>query len=184
MADAQSIPGLVEVHDDVALTGAFAMTVPTEQDLIGFVVHEARLIDQHRFEEWLDLFADDGHYWMPLEWGQTDPRLATSLMYEDKLLLQIRIERLKGNRTFSQKPKSRCHHVLQVPQVDRRDDAANEYVTWTPMHYVETRLDEQDLYAAWVTHTLTVIDGRLKIKLKRVDLVNCDAAFRSIQLFM
>ena len=48
----------------------------------------------------------------------------------------------------------------------------------------ETRLDEQDLYAAWVTHTLTVSDGKLKIKLKRVDLVNCDAALRSIQLFM
>ena len=121
---------------------------------------------------------------MPLEWGQTDPRLATSLMYEDKLLLRIRVERLKGNRTFSQKPKSRCHHVLQVPQIDKRDEAANEYVTWTPMHYVETRLDEQDLYAAWATHTLTMVDGKLKIKLKRVDLVNCDAALRSIQLFM
>jgi 3-phenylpropionate/cinnamic acid dioxygenase small subunit len=160
------------------------MNAPTDQDLIGFVVHEARLIDQHRFEEWLALFADDGHYWMPLEWGQTDPRLATSLMYEDKLLLQIRIERLKGNRTFSQKPKSRCHHVLQVPQIDKRDEAANEYVTWTPMHYVETRLDEQDLYAAWATHTLALVDGKIKIKLKRVDLVNCDAALRSIQLFM
>ena len=57
MADAQSIPGLVEVHDDVALTGSLAMTVPTEQDLIGFVVHEARLIDGERalpvFDEWL-----------------------------------------------------------------------------------------------------------------------------------
>jgi 3-phenylpropionate/cinnamic acid dioxygenase small subunit len=165
------------------VTGA-VMGAPTDQDLIGFVFHEARLLDQHRFEEWLDLFADDGRYWMPLEWGQTDPRLANSLMYEDKLLLQIRIERLKGNRTFSQKPKSRCHHVLQVPQIDRRDEPGNEYVTWTPMHYVETRLDEHDLYAAWATHTLTVIDGELKIKLKRVDLVNCDAAFRSIQLFM
>jgi 3-phenylpropionate/cinnamic acid dioxygenase small subunit len=160
------------------------MTAPTDQDLIGFVMHEARLIDQHRFEEWLDLFADDGYYWMPLEWGQTDPRLATSLMYEDKLLLRIRVERLKGNRTFSQKPKSRCHHVLQIPQIERRDEAANEYVTWTPMHYVETRLDEQDLYAAWATHTLGMVDGKLKIKLKRVDLVNCDAALRSIQLFM
>ena len=70
-------------------------------------------------------------------------------------LLRIRVERLKGNRTFSQKPKSRCHHVLQMPQIERRDEAANEYVTWTPMHYVETRLDEQDLYAAWATHTLT-----------------------------
>ena len=121
---------------------------------------------------------------MPLEWGQTDPRLSTSLMYEDKLLLRIRVERLKSNRTFSQKPKSRCHHVLQMPQIDKRDAAANEYVTWTPMHYVETRLDEQDLYASWATHTLTMVNGTLKIKLKRVDLVNCDAALRSIQLFM
>ena len=55
---------------------------------------------------------------MPLEWNQTDPRLTCSLMYEDKLLLSIRVERLKGARTFSQKPKSRCHHVLQTPQVD------------------------------------------------------------------
>ena len=162
----------------------FLVSAPTDQELAAFVVHEARLIDQHRFEEWLDLFADDGYYWMPLEWGQTDPRLTTSLMYEDKLLLRIRIERLKGNRTFSQKPKSRCHHVLQTPQVDRRDEAANEYVTWTPMHYVETRLDEQDLYAAWATHTLAMVGGKLKIKLKRVDLVNCDAALHSIQLFM
>ena len=78
-------------------------------------------------------------------------------MYEDKLLLQIRVERLKGNRTFSQKPKSRCHHVLQTPQIDSRDDAKGEYVTWTPMHYVETRHDEQQLYAAWATHTLAMV---------------------------
>jgi len=38
------------------------MTAPTEQELINFVLREARLIDQHRFEEWLELFADDGYY--------------------------------------------------------------------------------------------------------------------------
>jgi len=162
------------------LTGSF----PSDQDLIDFVYREARLIDQHRFDEWLELFADDGIYWMPLEWGQTDARLTASLMYEDKLLLGIRVERLRGNRTFSQKPKSRCHHLIQQPQIESRDDKANQYVTWTPMHYVETRLDEQTLYAAWATHTLSVEDGRLRIKLKRVDLVNCDAAFGNIQLFM
>ena len=160
------------------------MAAPTDQNLIGFVVHEARLIDQHRFEEWLDLFADDGYYWMPLEWGQTDPRLSTSLMYEDKLLLKVRVERLESTRTFSQKPQSRCHHLLQVPRIERRDEAANLYVTWTPLHYVETRGDEQILLAAWATHHLAIIDGGLKIKLKRVDLVNCDAAFGSIQLFV
>src|SRR5438876_1979490 len=127
MADAQPVPGLVKIHDDVdvmsgsmnALPGA-----PTDQQLIDFIIRETRLIDQHRFEEWLELFADDGFYWMPIEWGQTDPRLTTSLMYEDKMLLRIRVERLKGNRTFSQKPKSRCHHLLQTPQIDQRDDAA------------------------------------------------------------
>lgn len=160
------------------------MATPTDQELIDFVVREARLIDQHRFDEWLNLFTEDGIYWMPLEWGQTDAKLTASLMYEDMLLLKIRTERLKGNRTFSQKPKSRCHHVLQTPQIDSRDAAKNEYITWTPMHYIETRYDDQQLYAAWATHTLTMVGGVLKIKLKRVDLVNSEAAFGNIQLFM
>ena len=160
------------------------MTGPTNADLIAFVAHESRLLDEHRFDEWLALFADDGHYWMPLEWGQTDAKLHASLMYEDKLLLRIRVERLKGNRTFSQKPKSRCHHVLQASTIDVRDDASGAYQLYTPFHYLETRLDEQTLYAGWARHTLQIRDGALKIKLKRVDLVNCDAAFGNMQLFM
>lgn len=151
--------------------------------LVAFVYREARLIDEQRFDEWLALFADDGRYWMPLEYGQTDRRLTASLMDDDLFLLRVRVERLQGNRTYSQKPRSRCHHVLQQPQVDVSDPAANRYVTWTPMHYVETRQDRQDLYAFWVTHHLAVIDGELRMRLKRVDLVNPDAAFGSIQLF-
>jgi 3-phenylpropionate/cinnamic acid dioxygenase small subunit len=158
--------------------------IPTDADLVQFVYREARLLDEHRFEDWLDLFTADGRYWMPLEWGQTDRKLTASLLDEDLLLLRVRVERLKGNRTFSQKPKSRCHHVLQMPTVDTRDTAGNVYETYTPFHYVETRLDEQQLYAGWAKHTLTVEGGKLKIRLKRVDLVNCDAAFGNIQLFM
>jgi 3-phenylpropionate/cinnamic acid dioxygenase small subunit len=160
------------------------MAAPSDRELSDFVLGEARLLDEQRFDEWLALFAEDAHYWMPLEWRQTDPRLTTSLMYEDTLLLKIRVERLKGSRTYSQKPQSRCHHLLQAPRVDRRDDAANRYETWTPMHYVESRGDRQDFYAAWATHHLIAVDGRIKIRLKRVDLVNCDAAFGNIQLFM
>jgi hypothetical protein len=73
---------------------------------------------------------------------------------------------------------------LQTPQIDKRDEANNEFVTWTAMHYVETRYDDQQLYAAWATHTLAIVEGKLRIRLKRVDLVNCDAAFGNIQLFM
>ena len=159
-------------------------TIPSDQQLIDFVVREARLLDQQRLEDWLDLFTEDGHYWMPVEWGQSDSRLTTSLMYEDKLLLKIRIDRLKGKATYSQSPRSRCHHVLQQPQVDERDDTERRYVTWTPLHYVESRAEEQKLYAAWATHHLTVIDDEIRIRLKRVDLVNCDAALGSIQLFV
>ena len=153
-------------------------------DVIGFVYHEARLLDEHRFDEWLALFAPDGRYWMPLEYDQTDRRLTASLMDKDLFLLRLRVERLKGNRTYSQKPKSRCHHVLQQPRVDIFDPDTDRYVTWTAMHYLETRLDQQDLYAAWATHELTAIEGSLRIAMKRVDLVNCDAAFGSIQLFI
>ena len=156
----------------------------TPNDVVGFVYHEARLLDEQHFEKWLALFAEDGSYWMPLEHGQTDRRLTATLMDEDLLLLRIRVDRLKGQRTYSQKPKSRSHHLLQQPQIDVFDPEANRYVVWTAMHYVETRVDRQDFYAAWATHELIAIDGALRIWTKRVDLVNCDAAFGSIQLFL
>src|SRR5258708_24136463 len=166
MANAQPVPRLDEVHDDGRVTAM--TTVPTDQQLINFIMREARLLDQQRLDDWLDLFAEDGHYWMPVEWGQTDPKLTTSLMYEDKLLLKIRVDRLKGKTTYSQSPKSRCHHVLQVPHVDERDDKERRYVTWTPLHYVESRADEQTLYAAWAPHHLTVIADEIKSRLKSV----------------
>ncbi|MBN8892790.1 MAG: phenylpropionate dioxygenase [Bordetella sp. SCN 68-11] len=156
----------------------------TEADLIGFVRHEARLIDEQHFDEWLALFTPDGRYWMPLEMGQADPLLHNSLFYDDLVLLRIRVERLKGAKTYSQKPKSRCHHLLQTPTVEIADHAAGRFETWTPFHYVETRLDEQTLFAGWSRHSLVLIEGALRIRLKRVDLVNCDSAFGNIQLFM
>jgi 3-phenylpropionate/cinnamic acid dioxygenase small subunit len=156
----------------------------SREDLIGFVYHEARLLDEQRFDDWLNLFAPDGRYWMPLEHGQSDRHLTASLMDDDLFLLRLRVERLKGSRTYSQKPKSRSHHLLQLPSIEQFDVGSDHYSTWTAMHYIETRQDQQDLYAAWATHDLTTIDGLLRIQMKRVDLINCDAALGSIQLFL
>ncbi|NMG72606.1 aromatic-ring-hydroxylating dioxygenase subunit beta [Parazoarcus communis] len=160
------------------------MTAITEKTLTDFVYAEARMLDEQRFDDWLKLFTDDGYYWMPLAHDQQDPVLHTSLLYEDTLLLRVRIERLHGQRTFSQQPKSRCHHLLQAPSIESSDPAKGEHVVRTAFHYTETRLDKQTLYAGWTTHHLVETDGALKIRLKRVDLVNCDAAFGNIQLFM
>lgn len=156
----------------------------TDKQLMDFVYAEARLLDEQRFDAWLDLFTDDARYWMPLAPGQTDPRLHTSLLYEDKLLLRVRVERLAGARTFSQQPRSRSHHLLQQPSVERADRDAGRYTLRTAFHYVETRLDTQTLFAGWATHELVSVGDALRIRLKRVDLVNCDAAFGNINLFM
>jgi 3-phenylpropionate/cinnamic acid dioxygenase small subunit len=95
-------------------------------------------------------------------------------------MLKLRVERLNGVRTFSQKPKSRCHHVIQRPFVDEVN--GDRFVTNTSMHYVETRLDEQQLLALTARHDLALVDGTLRIAAKRVDILNSDAAFRNIQL--
>ncbi|PQO23348.1 phenylpropionate dioxygenase [Rhodobacteraceae bacterium WD3A24] len=158
------------------------MTFPTKDDLIDFLYDEARMLDEGYFDDWLALWTEDGHYWMPLDYKQADPIHETSLLYEDQFMLRLRVERLNGARTFSQKPKSRCHHVLNRPFVDEMDHDAGRFVTTTQMHYVETRLDEQFLLALTARHDLVLQDGKLKIAQKRVDILNCDAAFGNIQL--
>jgi 3-phenylpropionate/cinnamic acid dioxygenase small subunit len=155
-----------------------------EDDPVPFVLREARLIDEKRFDEWYELFTDDAFYWVPLGPGQTDPLAHNSLAYEDKLLLKLRIERLKLPSAYSQKPASRCLHVMQTPEIERSDDARGEIVTRAPFIYTETRGDESQRYAAIAWHTLVRSDAGLRIRLKRVDILNADAALPSIQLFL
>jgi 3-phenylpropionate/cinnamic acid dioxygenase small subunit len=152
----------------------------SRDQVIDFLYDEVRMLDEGRFDEWLSLWLEDGIYWMPLDYKQGDDPALTSLLYEDMFMLRLRVERLNGARTFSQKPKSRCHHVIQRPFVDEID--GNRIVTNTSMHYVETRLDEQFLLACTAEHELRVVDGALRIARKKVELLNSDAAFGNIQL--
>ena len=156
----------------------------TEQDLIDFVVRESRMLDEEQFEDWLALFTADGRYWMPLEPNQTEEKLVTSLLYEDMILLTTRVKRLRGKLTYSQQPKSRGVHILQRPTVDAMDCESNEYKFHTPFQFIEARRDEKEAYAGWMDHTLTEEDGGLKIRMKRVELVNCDAAHHNMQMII
>jgi 3-phenylpropionate/cinnamic acid dioxygenase small subunit len=160
------------------------MSTFTRQDLIDFVVHEARLLDAKRYDQWNALFTDDGHYWVPLVPDQPDGLQHTSHMYEDKLLRDLRIERLKSPRAFSQQPPSRCHHLLQTPSVEEFDDAAQRFVVRTEFHYTEAQGDELQFYVGTMFHHLTVQDSALRMTLKKVNLLNCDAALPAVQLFI
>jgi len=160
------------------------MSPITKQDLIDFVVAEARLLDARRYDEWNALFTDDAYYWVPLVPDQADGVNHTSHLYEDKLLRDLRIERLKSPRAFSQQPPSRSHHLLQTPTVETFDAEGNRFVVRSEFHYTESQGDELQFYVGTCFHHLTLRDGALRMTLKRVDLLNCDAALPAVQLFI
>jgi len=93
----------------------------------------------------------------------------------------LRIERLRNPQSFSQARPSFCQHILQAPSVERRD--AHEYVVRTPFIYIESQLDQQYLYGCVAWHHLVPAAGGLSIRLKKVELLNCDAALPSMELF-
>ncbi|MEO8836453.1 MAG: aromatic-ring-hydroxylating dioxygenase subunit beta [Caldimonas sp.] len=157
---------------------------PSERELVDFVVREARLLDEKRYDEWLALWADDGLYWVPLTPDQVDGIHHNSHLHEDALLRTLRVERLKSPRAFAQQPPSRAHHLLQVPTVEASDAAAGRHVLRTMFHYTEAQGDETIQLFGTVFHHLVLRDGHLRIALKRVDLLNAEAALPAVQLFI
>jgi 3-phenylpropionate/cinnamic acid dioxygenase small subunit len=157
--------------------------VASDADLIDFVYAEARLIDEKRFEEWYDLFAEEGRYWLPLTRGQKNGITENSLMFEDKLLLKLRIARLKSPHAYSQAQPSWCQHVLQAPEIEDRGAVSGIAVVRTPFFYAESRQDLQQIYAGVAWHHLKRDHEQIRIILKKVEFLNCEAALPSLQLF-
>lgn len=148
-----------------------------------FIAHEAALLDARRFDDWLALFADDSHYWVPLLGAaQADPFSHNSLAYEDRLLLQLRVERLKNPRAHSQHPASHSQHVLQPSRIE--EEGADEVRLRTPFLYIEARGDDQLLLSGTARHHLVRTPTGWSIREKRVDLLNATRALPAIQLFI
>ena len=159
------------------------MKQPSRADIRGLVYREAQLIDEGQLDAWFELFTDDALYWMPLKRGQREDEVHNALFYEDKLMLKVRIERLKDPLAFSQAPPSHCQHVLQRPEVDGFDAEAGRFSTRTAFVYVESQLEEQIVLAGVAHHELVVVGRKPRIRRKRIELLNREAALPSIQLF-
>jgi len=157
---------------------------PSDRELADFVVREARLLDDKRYDEWLALWSDDGIYWVPLAPDQPEGLRHNSHLHEDALLRTLRVERLKSPRAYSQQPPSRSHHLLQAPTVEQSDAVEGRFVLRTEFHYTEAQGDETIMLVGTVFHHLAVRQGRLVLTLKRVDLLNADAALPAVQLFV
>jgi 3-phenylpropionate/cinnamic acid dioxygenase small subunit len=145
-----------------------------------FLLNEARLLDEARFDDWLALFQSDGWYWVPSEPDQTDPFETVSLIYDDRRLLETRVRRLASPRMYSQEPRSRTSRMVANPSIEEANGTA--CTVRSKFMMVEFRRDSQRLFAGTARHRLVATPGGIKIAWKRVDLVNCDAAMDGITI--
>jgi ethylbenzene dioxygenase subunit beta len=143
-----------------------------------FLLHEARLLDEAKFDDWLALFTLDGWYWVPSEPGQPDPHNTVSLIYDDRRLLETRIRRLASPRMYSQEPRSRTSRI--VANVTLEDSEGRSTTVRSKFLMVEYRREQQRLFAGSAWHHLVQIDGAIRIAWKKVELVNCDAPLDGI----
>src|SRR5436309_729818 len=148
------------------------------QDCEDFLLHEARLLDEARFDEWLALFSADAQYWVPSEPEQQSPHDTVSLIYDDRRLLETRVRRLASPRIYSQAPRSRTSRI--VSNVSIEDSGNNACTVRLKFLMIEYRRDRQRLFAGTAFHRLVQADGGLLTASKLVNLVNCDAPLDGI----
>jgi len=173
------------------MSGA-AVDPAEERSVERFVFEEARLLDERRFTEWLDLFDQDGLYWVPGQPGAATPRDGLSLYCEHRALLAVRVARLGQASMHAQDPPCRTHHqvgavtVRAVPTAERAagepPDAAADLEARSALIVCEWRDGEGRWFAGRVQHRLRRESGSYRILLKRVDLINCDAPHRALNV--
>jgi len=156
---------------------------PAYEAVRDFLYFEARLLDEQRWREWADLFTENGDYWVPVTPSQPDPYEHVSLIYETPLLREIRIRRFEHPNAHSLQPFPRSVHLLSNVMVDSVDAESGETRTNARFLMIEYRKQTQRIYAGSVSHWLMASADGYKIRRKRVDLVNCDDAHETINLY-
>jgi len=145
-----------------------------------FLYHEARLLDMQQLEAWLELFTEDATYWLPLEMGQKDPIETSSIVYDDRTLLELRVKQARHPRAHARLPLARTVH--QVGNVLRAGESNGEIKVQSTLQVIEFRNERQRLYGALVEHRLRRAGGSFRIAHKRVDLVNSEGELDGIAI--
>ena len=144
-----------------------------------FLYHEARLLDTQRYEEWLELFTEDATYWIPLEHDQKDPYETSSIVHDDRTLLELRVKQARHPRAHARQPLARTvHHVGNIQAVEK----GSEVQVNSTLQLIEFRNEKQRLYGALVEHRLRRVNGSFRIAHKRVDLVNSEGELDGIAI--
>jgi len=138
-----------------------AADVELYSEIEQFLYKEAWLLDHGRLDEWLALYTDDATYWIPLEANQADPLTTSSIVYDDRRLLEVRVRQFQHPRAHARIPAPRTVHQVgnvRVIETGGRDVRVG----------------------AIVEHRLRRTAEGLRIAAKRVDLVNSEAELDGI----
>jgi 3-phenylpropionate/cinnamic acid dioxygenase small subunit len=145
-----------------------------------FLYHEARLLDTQQYEAWLELFTEDATYWVPLERDQKDALETSSIIYDDRTLLALRVKQARHPRAHARLPLARtAHHVSNI-LVLKEDES--ELLVASTLALVEFRAERQRVWGALVEHRLRRTPAGLRIAHKRVDLVNSEGELDGIAI--
>lgn len=142
--------------------------------------HEARLLDTYRFEDWLNLYSKECTYWVPLELDQPDGIETSSIIYDDRTLMEIRIRQYSHGRAHARNPFSRTVHSVSNIQVEA--EKADGIHVFSNLLVGEYRNHSQKTWFANVIHHLVLEPEGLKIKHKRVNLINSEAELDGITI--
>lgn len=135
---------------------------------------ETRLLNDGDLESWISLFTDDGYYWMPLEEEHTDPEMHDSLVYDNRALMEMRKHNLASPLAPSMELAIKSVRILSDIEIQLLDTAEDEVEVRA---YVIALIYQQqkNTYAGRVTYRLLKVGDTIKIRVKRVDLIDADA---------
>lgn len=148
----------------------------TRTDIEDFIYYENRLLDDRKFEEWLELYREDAEYWMPA-WDvddtlTQDPQSEISLIYyPNRGGLEDRIFRIRTERSSATSiPEPRTNHYsTNVEILERREGEVDVRYNWISYYF---RYNTTDHYFGTTWLTLDVSGETPKIVKKKVVLKN------------
>lgn len=154
---------------------AAAVDPALQREVETLLYRQAAMLDAQAWSDWIDLFSEDGVYWMPATPDQTDWAGEPSIFAEDKLLMEIRMGRLQHPNAWSQAAAWGTNHLVGHVMVE--SVSAERVEVYSRFQMMEMRRDNIRHFGGSYRHTLVRVEGELKIRLQRVDMTNAQAAY-------
>jgi 3-phenylpropionate/cinnamic acid dioxygenase small subunit len=142
---------------------------------------EAALLDERRFEEWLDLYAEDAVLWVPQAAGGA-PSRTVSIAYDDRARMGERVQRLRSRFAHAQDPPSATCRLVGNVRITGRAEGNLEVAS--SLILAEVRRGAQSLYCGHVEHRLRPHGEGFKIRRKTVRLVNADLPLGNLSFLL